>query len=89
MTFVTAPRVQDLDRLPFDWEDRITDRTGVAYLFNESYRGIHTLAPALMSSCQCVRMVSPMVIKMIQMLKLMKRNTGLALSTIFGRVIWP
>jgi hypothetical protein len=27
--------------------------------------------------------------KTIQMLKLMKRNSGLALSTIFGRVIWP
>ncbi|HEY2003118.1 MAG TPA: hypothetical protein VGG80_12420, partial [Acidobacteriaceae bacterium] len=31
---------------------------------------------------------SPMM-KMIQILKLMKRNSGLALSTIFGRVIWP
>jgi hypothetical protein len=30
-----------------------------------------------------------MIMKMIQMLKLMKRNSGLALSTIFGRVIRP
>jgi hypothetical protein len=28
-----------------------------------------------------------MMMKMIQKLKLMKRNSGLALSTIFGRVI--
>jgi hypothetical protein len=27
--------------------------------------------------------------KIILMLKLVKKNTGLALSTIFGRVIWP
>jgi hypothetical protein len=30
-----------------------------------------------------------MIMKMIQMLKLMKRNSGLALSTVFGRAIWP
>jgi hypothetical protein len=27
--------------------------------------------------------------KMILKLKLAKKNSGLALSTIFGRVIWP
>jgi hypothetical protein len=31
---------------------------------------------------------SPMK-KMILMLKLAKKNTALALSTVFGRVIWP
>jgi hypothetical protein len=69
---------------------RTTDRIGVAGLFNESYCGVNTLAGASASSCGCVRMVSPMkLMKMIQMLKLMKRNSGLALSTIFGRAIRP
>jgi hypothetical protein len=27
--------------------------------------------------------------KMILILKLIKKNSGLALSTIFGRLIWP
>jgi hypothetical protein len=58
-------------------------------LFNESYYGIHTSAQDLMPSCDCVRTGSPMVMKMIQMLKLMKRNTTLALTTIRGRVISP
>ncbi len=37
----------------------------------------------------CVQTGPPMIMKMIQMLKLMKRNSGLALNTILGRVIRP
>ncbi|HEX6495586.1 MAG TPA: hypothetical protein VF018_08895 [Acidobacteriaceae bacterium] len=69
--------------------ERITESLSKPDLFNESYYGIHTLAHALVPSCECVWTVSPMIMKMIQKLKLMKRNSGLALSTIFGRVIRP
>jgi hypothetical protein len=41
-----------------------------------------------MPSYKCVRIGSPMK-KMILKLKLAKKNSGLALGTIFGRVIWP
>ena len=30
-----------------------------------------------------------MIVNMIQMMKLVKRNSGLALSRVFGRAIWP
>ena len=55
--------------------------------FNESYCGINISARAPMTSCCRVRMIPPM--KMILMLKLIMKNSALAVSTIFGRVIWP
>jgi hypothetical protein len=42
-----------------------------------------------MPSCECVRTGSPMIMKMIQKFKLMKKNSSLALSTILGRVVRP
>lgn len=59
LTFVTSRCVQKLDSSQADKQYRITDRISTAALFNKSYCGINIWACAQMSSCECVRMVSP------------------------------
>jgi hypothetical protein len=71
-------------------QHQTTERTGTAETFSTKVIAALTrwLAPRR-HPVDALGLGSPMMMKMIQKLKLMKRNSGLALSTIFGRVIRP
>jgi hypothetical protein len=87
---VTPLCVKPLDSMLLNRQHRTTDRIGTAETFSTKVIPALTrwLAPRR-HPVHALGLGSPMMMKMIQKLKLMKRNSGLALSTIFGRVIRP